>query len=698
MAKKPSKSPDISAEGVQHLVRIAPEKKSKRKPSSLNEHNHGWYTGKLAQSAVGWRNWLRRVFGFEDKIYDQPFYQGSIDYLDEVTVKGMRPMIRVCPTVSEIVNGPEDVEGHFSGQDQVEWIKGLAHRKFGLSEEDIQVENIEDLPEHSGLFNLLRGLIPVMGSSHSTFEKVFGCIEDLKIEKVRGEYYSYEIAAVLYQTMLESDDGQENQLLQAFRSLVPEKLKKKAAEDPNSIYHYYGLLEIAIRITDLLNGRFIQGGADRQERYDDVITNLMIGEKGRFKGIEGLQSLFDLLKDCPRFEAMYLHTEKNHYKKSFNRIVKWARGILATIGVVGLSYGGVLIGQSIERSSLQRREKKIEQLTKRALKGVAIQGPHLPHLSDNDPPKNLITFHSIKRSILVQLERRYNINEDLLGTLRPMVHDFLLNMINREHYLNNEAASHIDFADLFVDQNRALMIQLGVSPQPYNNLLFMREDLFKLYNKKAKSRLVSPTCKDRHPASSHQSTLGEKCIRLYKMAAFTDYNGQKFEFYRTKQGDVVARDRSLEYGKEKKIFSTSRAQWGARMLITDLERSDVVRGLHSIRVSIKRLSLMSKQEHCECAKQSVTHSESTYYMYHPFDYKDSFGRFAYQVVHYPMNDRRRKYPYCILARKNNEKHYTYKRGLEVAKRYHQAHLLNFEPDDCSSGNKKEEAKKPFSPK
>ena len=58
----------------------------------------------------------------------------------------------------------------------------------------------------------------------------------------------------------------------------------------------YAVTELAIRITDLLNGRMVQVVLIDKARYDTFIWQFINGAKVKYRNIPELQQIFDLLE------------------------------------------------------------------------------------------------------------------------------------------------------------------------------------------------------------------------------------------------------------------------------------------------------------------------------------------------------------------------------------------------------------------
>jgi hypothetical protein len=95
---------------------------------------------------------------------------------------------------------------------------------------------------------------------------------------------------------------------------------------------------------DILRGRYIHGGVDRQGGYNQIIIQLIKGDKGTFSSVKELIPLFFVLRETS-FQSLNVDRNKNEFERQ--RIVDRARsrinGIYALgtglIAAVATSYG-----------------------------------------------------------------------------------------------------------------------------------------------------------------------------------------------------------------------------------------------------------------------------------------------------------------------------------------------------------------------
>jgi len=91
----------------------------------------------------------------------------------------------------------------------------------------------------------------------------------------------------------------------------------KIEETKDNYPNYYGLIEVACRLNDLLKWVTVQWWADRQNLYDDIIKTI-VGSGWNIKKFPELKNLQDLCKsklwEEKRFSRIYLY--KDRYNKS----------------------------------------------------------------------------------------------------------------------------------------------------------------------------------------------------------------------------------------------------------------------------------------------------------------------------------------------------------------------------------------------
>lgn len=206
------------------------------------------------------------------------------------------------------------------------------------SEATFQIFALEDLPQHQRLFSALEKYYT--GSHKVTYlSQVFKDTEDLPFDTKD----SYDIARYLYWRT-----QKHTYLAKLFAKMVPDQVKG------SELGKYYPMIELAIRIWELIHGQHVQGGMERQMKYDpfilalidiDCIRNATL-RKELGKVHEVLPELAGRLAGTT-FQAAYLDSLSNafidqeEYKKEAQKIRKIITKYLGIgAGVTSLITGG----------------------------------------------------------------------------------------------------------------------------------------------------------------------------------------------------------------------------------------------------------------------------------------------------------------------------------------------------------------------
>ncbi|MFA6992579.1 MAG: hypothetical protein WC269_04875, partial [Candidatus Gracilibacteria bacterium] len=322
-----------------HVHDYSPRKKeSQTDMPRLNRENAGFYLGRFIKNPVF--DGVAEVLGIEGDpkkkgIYSPEFIAGMLDYAFSRMAYGSDKKINVfvCSIFGELFNGPSEIaERTMTFEEQKALILDIAKKRFGEYQAGcVNVVNIEDVEAHKPLLGLLKGTFDE--------EKGVSSPDVLAVEgdvKLNENASSLEIAQYLYKAV------KENQVLQeVFKNLMPEGLQERTWGDKDDDDEEfvitpricYGLTEISIRLWEILNGRFIHGGVDRQGKYDEVIEKIVRGKNGGYKKIPELQELFKLFEG-KRFDTIHVDTERNPYKFRAERTIARIRlGIFAVLGL-----------------------------------------------------------------------------------------------------------------------------------------------------------------------------------------------------------------------------------------------------------------------------------------------------------------------------------------------------------------------------
>jgi hypothetical protein len=410
----------------------------------LDERQVMFYVGKMVP--LTFRERMARFLregSIEDPTYSDAVIRGILDFCG---TWGFQPQIMVCRSMSEIFNGPESMEGALSIDETRERICRIAGNRWGESSYPLQVHNVEEDSFHQALFETLRGSI----------DSTTGML-DVEFALGRGgfrsdsghSHFSLQLAQVLYQVARE--------------------------DDPLHPSHYYALVEVAIRLSDVIRGQIVHGGIDRQSKYDDIIGGLLRGEKGRFKNLKGLSPLFPMLEKYD-FATLHLVSGRNYFSRRAHRNRAATRlSIAVAIGLtagVGLWRAGYEQGH--EDAHAQR--EALDDYLARELEGVTFYWDSKFPL---DKDKNVSFFRdTLVPSMLVDLAIRYCLSEGQLESLQ-------LEQLMTQHLLQNKGAlrnvpddtlARIPLLDSFMIDNQAYFLAQGVDVgRPYQHFAQYRK-------------------------------------------------------------------------------------------------------------------------------------------------------------------------------------------------------------------------------
>lgn len=702
MAKKNKYKPSLSSQGFSHTVRTARESRSNRQPSEFETGNHALYAGKLKENVIGWRALFAQVLGnAEESIYDEPFYRGSLVYLFSQLRPDQTARLVICPGLSEIFNGPEDIKKALSPDDQIKWIYRLAKQEFSVATRELEVLNVEEIPEHQALFSALRDSIdPEAGQPD--LEKAYGNKEQNLTEETGesdsaneadGRKKSLPIARDLYAAAhSEAEEGDANQLMQMLLETVPRHLRLL---DKNPDLHpYYGLTEVAIRLTDILNGCFIHGGVGRQEKYDAIITNLILGKRGRFKDIKSLEPLFELLEG-QRFETFHMNPDENIYKKEKNEQIGRLRKVMRLV------LGGTLLGigmlghYTCERAVERYTQKQEDTYLKHQLEPVDFADPMKNKV--HDTADKLSIFKRLTQDMLKAMGDRYGIFPHKIRAIEKVFISYLLQQ-PQLGFLPLDKDQQIDVVDRFVHLQAFFFKRYHPKRFPYHHLLHAsstRKSWAAWAAKKShfkhrsidSMRYFRPIMRnlDHSPSSfiGQYGTYHSRDGYLYRIIIGPRDNRLMAHRHPNPRFPTIDHLPTVTYSEE---TGTEMAQ----KFMADVRRFDALFQLERFRGVIRNMIQRSDQEHRRCLSRDQWYSSFMSFKYidrnHHTSFVDGLGKFAFQIG---MGDKthRRLEPAvgriaaegCLVARKflergrerhgNEASRFSYRRGLQVASHY-----------------------------
>lgn len=274
------------------------------------------------------------TFGFQapERIYGDEFIKACLDYGFNHTPPGEKVRVVICPSLSALLNGPNDMEGAYTLQEEAQRIYTIAAFSFPKRLPDLELVPMEQVPENRELFQHLSACKdPVTGEVD--IGRAYGANETGE-QKLSANSTALEIARFLYQA------SQKNgRLLEIFLKMRPEKVRTMNYPESSK---YYGLTEIAIRLRAILSGQKLHIGAERQDVYDKWIAAIVRGENqnGQFRNFSELYPLYALFEG-KTFETVHVHTRNNAFRRGKDKKLARARAFIFGSIINCLALGGL---------------------------------------------------------------------------------------------------------------------------------------------------------------------------------------------------------------------------------------------------------------------------------------------------------------------------------------------------------------------
>lgn len=643
----------------------------------LTSSNHAFYIGKIFSDTVSER--IQRAMGWgtpPEHIYSDAYIEAALQYMFSHLEEGEKAYFVVARSMSELFNGKQDVNRAMPLDEEIKQIERIAARKFKKGENHLEVIDIEKQPQHQELFQALRASVnPVTGELD--LEKTFSSTPAGELPSCEPDVpgaSSLELAKLLYQA------AKENTVLEKiFSKAVPANLKYSDEQPPRA--KYYALVETAIRLSEILSGRFIHGGVDRQGIYDDVICKIIKGKKGPYKNIKQLEKLFELVEET-RFETVHVDTRNNPYHLARRKIRAITRlAVTAALGVATIT-GAYEAGKFQERKEKARIEEMVNGKLADQLNDITF---YFESKFALDKKYNVEAFHHIVKGMRKQFALRYQLPEDVLDELKPFIEEYLLQHKGSLNGIHNEVHLLITAVDEFVFERTLYFESKGIKiDRPYAHMMpyigiiqealkfdekltvneeDVKESAYILpHDPKmtAKTPMVSPTLKKLGPF-----ILSDAYGHEFDFAIYMDENAKEH---------FVARP---SYGP-KNIYTSQNGHEAADSFIKAMRKYDTI-PLHE---HLK--SLYSVKD-----KDYIYYSGGRDYVVAPdqvlfqqvISYKDFLGEFEYEVTFYnDYNPETHVSTINLVARVPGEESYSTTRAIEVAKRYFEAERSHWPAD------------------
>ncbi len=452
-----------------------------RSAEFLTSDNHAFYIGKMFATTL--LETLAKIIPFinftaDERFYTPEFLKSALEYMFGKVRPTSRekPCIVIIPDLSALINGvPPNGDKVLSAAEQKELIRKLA-LQLGYAAEDVTVLDAAEIPFHQRLFTTLW---EHHAQNADTFlDNSLGNEAD-RIQ-LSPDSDSLAIASYLYRKVAQDPVFEKD-----FNSTIPRN--KEQYEGEFQRLRNYGLLEIAIRLTDILHGRHIHGGAKRQQVYDKIICRILgqvREEKNKQKQslekkeidyyIQNMPELTRLFSER-QISAFYLDTNENVFFRKMERF--YARVRLAVALALSVTIAGSLV-ETGRQSGLAEERKQKEMVTReidKELKNYSFMGYGNWTRGVKEARD---TFDQVIEDVRDVLRYRYDIPDDKLDQIKPTLQQFALRHkddLLREYKYNHDNPIHL--ADLFVIENKVLCADLGIAQKmPYAYIVAKIED------------------------------------------------------------------------------------------------------------------------------------------------------------------------------------------------------------------------------
>lgn len=282
----------------------------------------------------------------DHKIYNGRFIRVTLHNAFRFSNPGEKVRVVVGSTLSTLFNGPHDVEDAFSEEEEMREIYGVAAKEFNDRYNNLEIVRMQDMPGNKRLFECLHQHIKPDGTVdvHAAYDN--GLPKNTP-PQLSENPDALEIAQYLYWACKHN-----GRLRKRFFDLRSKKVKEGNYPESSK---FYGLTEIAIRLSDILRGTYVQGGADRQEFYDRIIWGIILGEDKEnesFKNIEVLKPLFKIFKD-KKHVAIYTNSKWNYYEHKWQKKLIKGRALSTLFVLLTMTYIGTHIYATLSDDSYE---------------------------------------------------------------------------------------------------------------------------------------------------------------------------------------------------------------------------------------------------------------------------------------------------------------------------------------------------------
>ena len=449
---------------MDHGVEARVERGKLEKVPELSRGNHAIYVGKM--------------FGEDGRnIYDDTTLIALLSMGFERLARGERLQVKGLGLLSEMFNGAKALRGVLDVEGQKEKLRALSRKHF--RRDDLDFIPLEKDPEHAILYEALNHADYVFNATEDGWEMDFHALfwpknkplVDALSQKTPN---SLGLLRILYAAAMT-----EPSFRRALMACVPEKLRRENLDGPLTV-EAYALVEIAIRLWDLANGRTVQGGIKRQEKYNAIILDLLKGRQGKFKNMTFLSPLFEATEGLV-FCTLHLNNRENHFTELNGILAARRKSALAAAGLAGLVGGTYLASQQEEWQRRKELEQVIEAHIVECAKTARLRAcEHDSWCRFNPAPNPYETLIDIVNKGVDELSVRYGFSglDDL--AVKGAWTDYLCDQGGERPLgaMHENRQTLIGELDRFVQKGTVFLGHQGLKPRrPYEDLL-VHLDLF----------------------------------------------------------------------------------------------------------------------------------------------------------------------------------------------------------------------------
>lgn len=447
--------------------------KVKELPTPLSSTNHAFWIGKFPRKPDA-----------DENIYTKELLAGILDYMGANVPRGEKGVLYISRTLSELMNGHEDAKDCLSTEEQIALLYKLKNKY--APDLELEIVDLEKSHMHSALFQELRKhRLPAgvdTGWALGTGDISLDCEQ---------EELSLRIARILYMASQKHPEFKAK-----LDKIVPKKLQSKIPEIPS--IPYYGLVEIAIRLSELLQGKSTHGGAERQKVYDNLIHALISPKassdswntvrestkaiRDKFVGPKG-----EILHD---FDGMYIDTSQNYFMKKSKWVKNKQKAALVAAGIAAGSIGvfGAGVGyEKHQQNQIQIRKNKTMEAT---VKKNNIYTGHYTETASSKAESVLYLQNSIDK-VMDLLSKRVPIPGGLfdqtsfLKDLRSEIQDDLYDHSEDVPFLYISPYRRTLYMERFIARKPIFFLSYGIEVPPrHTQMPFSLKELRKIYCEK----------------------------------------------------------------------------------------------------------------------------------------------------------------------------------------------------------------------